>query len=364
MNIKSKGKIILEQITGIFSPVINIITAVSIIKGVLIVLAGAGIIDSSSGVYRIFYACSDGFFYFLPFYLAVTAAEQWKTDKFIAMLIPAAMLYPDIVSVLENGEGVMTFLGMNVPQTVYHSGVLPVLFAVGLLKYTEKVCNRILPDSVKGFTRPIICCIIVLPFTFMVFGPLGMMIGDILTRIFFAVYDFNPVFAGAFMGFFIQPMVCVGAHWSIVPVCINNIAVNGYDVILPLLGAAVYGQAGSVLAVALLYEKTEKNKEKRRTALQASLSAALGVTEPALFGVNISLFRSMLSACIAGAAGGAMAGAAGTHCSSFAFPSFITSVVYAGKGFGVFLISMVTGFVVSVMLVMVQRNKIKEMINR
>jgi len=364
MNIKSKGKAVVEQITGIFAPVINIITAVSIIKGLLMVLAGAGLVDSSQGVYRIFYACSDGFFYFLPFYLAVTAAEQWKTDRFISMLIPAAMLYPDIVSVLENGEGAMSFLGMNVPQTVYHSSVIPVLFAVALLKLTEKFCDRFIPESVRGFTKPIVCCLTVLPFTFMIFGPLGMIIGDFLTKVFFSVYEFNPVLAGAFMGFFIQPMVCVGAHWSIVPVCINNIAVNGYDVILPLLGGAVYGQAGSALAVGIMYGKSEKYREKRRTAFQAALSAALGVTEPALFGVNISLMRSMISACIAGAVGGAMAGAAGTHCSSFAFPSFITSVVYAGEGFGVFLLSMVAGFVVSILLLYLQRKKIKETILR
>ena len=78
----------------------------------------------------------------------------------------------------------------------------------------------------------------------------------------------------------------------------------------------------------------EKNTEKRRTAFQAALSAALGVTEPALFGVNLSLMRSMISACIAGAVGGAMVGAAGTHCNSFAFPSFITSVILL-YGFGV-----------------------------
>lgn len=364
MNIKTKGKFIVEQITGIFAPVINIITAVSIIKGVLMVLSGAGVLDPQNGIYRIFYACSDGFFYFLPFFLAYTASEQWKTDRFISMLIPVTMLYPDIVSVIENGEGTMSFLGVNVPQTVYHSSVLPVLFAVGLLKPVEKLCDRVIPDSVKGFIKPILCMTVVLPFTFMIFGPLGMMIGDFLTKIFFAVYDFNPVLAGAFMGFFIQPMVCVGAHWSIVPVCINNIAVNGYDVILPLLGSAVYGQAGSVLAVAMMYDKTEKNKEKRRTAFQAALSAALGVTEPALFGVNLSLMRSMISACIAGAVGGAMVGAAGTHCNSFAFPSFITSVVYTGNGFGVFLLSMVTGFAVSLLLMFAQRKKIKEMINK
>ena len=67
---KSIGKEIVNQITGIFSPVINIITAASILKGILMLLMGIGLVDAEGGVYKIFYACSDGFFYFLPFFLA------------------------------------------------------------------------------------------------------------------------------------------------------------------------------------------------------------------------------------------------------------------------------------------------------
>ncbi|MEE0918916.1 MAG: PTS transporter subunit EIIC [Lachnospiraceae bacterium] len=359
---KSIGKEIVNQITGIFSPVINIITAASILKGILMLLMGIGLVDAEGGVYKIFYACSDGFFYFLPFFLAYTASKQWKTDPFISMLIPVTMLYPDMVNILENGAGSMSFLGINIPPTVYHSSVLPVLFAIGLLIFIEKVCDKIIPEAIVGFTKPIICCLIVLPLTFLVFGPFGTVIGNALTGVFNVIYDFNPILAGAFMGFLIQPMVCVGAHWSIVPVCINNIATNGYDVILPLLGAAVYAQAGAVLAVGLLYKKSERNKEKRRVAFQASLAAVLGVTEPALFGVNLALVRPMITACIAGGIGGAMVGAVGTHCNSFAFPSFLTCVVYVGDGFGVFLLSMVVGFAVAFGLVFLQKRKISELI--
>lgn len=348
---------IINQITGIFLPIINIITATSILKSLLVLLAGFQLVDSQGGVYRIFYACADGFFYFLPFFLAYTASKQWKTDPFISMLIPVAMLYPDLVAVLERNEGSMAFLGLQVPNVVYHASVLPVLFAIGLLVIVEKPCDKYLPDAIKGFMKPILCCLIILPITFLVFGPLGTLIGNFLTKIFFFIYDFNPILAGAFMGFVIQPMVVVGAHWSIVPVCINNIATTGYDVILPLLGGAVYGQAGAALSVGLMYPKTEANKEKRQVAFQAALAAVLGVTEPALFGVNVALVRPMITACIAGAVGGAMVGAVGTHCYSFAFPSFLTSVAYVGPGFGIFLLSMVVGFILSMGLMFLQKNK-------
>jgi len=352
---KSGYQTVIDQITGIFLPIINYLTAASILKSIVILLANFGILSVQSGVYSIFYAVSDGFFYFLPVLLAITASRQWKTDPFISLLIPMAMLYPDILKILENGES-LSFLGLTIPPAVYHSSVIPVLLAVGFLHFVEKPCDRFLPEALKGFLKPILCCLIVLPVTFLLFGPMGGWIGAFLTKIFYFLYNFNPILAGTFMGFVIQPMVVVGAHWSIVPVSITAIAATGHDAIMPLLGGAVYGQCGASLAMALISrEKTQKN-----VCYQAALSCALGVTEPSLFGVTVPHPRAMLAACIAGAAGGALAGFAGTQCSSFAFPSFITCVAFAGQGFVLFLLSMVLGFILGFLLTLLQRKKLTD----
>jgi PTS system beta-glucosides-specific IIC component len=226
-----------------------------------------------------------------------------------------------------------------------------VLLAVGLLHFVEIPCKKYIPEAVKGFILPIVCCIIVLPVTFLVFGPLGTKIGDGLTKVFTTIYEWNSVAAGAFMGFAIQPMVAVGVHWSIVPVSIAAIADQGYDVLLPLLGGAVYGQCGACLAAAIL----TKDKEKKRIAYQASFSCAIGVTEPALYGVTVANIRAMLAACVAGAVGGAVAGFSGTHCISFAFPSFVTCVAYVGPGFVGFLLSMIVAFPIGFVLTWIQK---------
>lgn len=349
---KKGFKLVIDQITGIFFPIINIITGASILKSAVVLLAAFGVMNVNGGAYQILYAASDGFFYFLPFFLALTASKQWNTNPYIAILIPITMLYPDITTMLENGG--TTFLGLPVPSAVYHSSVIPVILAVGLLHFVEKPCDKYIHEAFRGFLKPIVCCLIVLPFTFVLFGPMGTWIGDILTKIFFTIYDWNAICAGAFMGFVMQPMVFVGAHWSVVPVSINNIATMGYDVIMPLVGGAVYGQAGAALAVGMLYKK---NKEKRMMAYQASLTAVLGVTEPALFGVNMAHGMPMLCACISGAIGGAIVGVAGTHCTSFAFPSFVTCVAYVGQGFVMFLASMVISFIIAWALTMVTCRK-------
>jgi PTS system beta-glucosides-specific IIC component len=348
-------KKIIDQITGLFLPIINYLTAASILKSVLILLANFGVLSKESGLYLVFYAVSDGFFYFLPFFLALTASKQWKTNPFLSLLIPVAMLYPDLVAILENNQS-LSFLGLTIQPSVYHSSVIPVLLAIGLLYFVEKPCDKFLPQSLKGFLKPLICCLIVLPVTFLVFGPLGSLIGTGLTKIFTVLYNLSPVIAGCFMGFVIQPMVFLGAHWSIVPVAITNIATNGYDMIMPLLGGAVYGQCGACLAMALI----QKEKDAKSLSCQAALSCALGVTEPGLFGITIRHPRAMLSACIAGAVGGGIAGFAGCQCISFAFPSFVTCVAYAGKGFIMFLVSMIVALPIAFFLTLMQKKYLVE----
>ncbi len=359
MNQKTEKKgiyqIIIDQITGIFLPVINLITAASILKSVIVLLGNFHILNPEGGIYQVFYAVGDGFFYFLPVFLALSAAKKWKTDEFTSLLIALTLLYPGIVQAVEEGEG-LGFGPMHIPQTIYHSSVLPILMAIGLLCWVEKPLEKYLHESIKGFMKPILCCVVVLPITFMMFGPIGTWIGDVLTKLFFAIYEKNAVLAGAFMGFIMQPMVVVGAHWSVVPVSISNIMTNGYDVIMPLVGGAVYAQSGAAFAVALMYQ----DKERKRMAYQASLTAALGVTEPSLFGVNVPLTYPMICACVAGAIGGSVAGISGAHCNSFAFPSVMTSVAYAGDGFLLFMISMLMGFPLGFLFTMMFRKKIQK----
>ena len=344
MKKKFNPKIIVDTLSGIFLPIIDLITAASIMKSILILLASFNLMSAENGIYRIFYAVSDGVFFFLPFLLAITSSRQLKTNTFISLMVPIAFLNPAISETLENG-GTFNLLCFKIPPAVYHSSVIPVLLAVGLLHFIEKPCDR-LQEAVRGFLKPIICMAVVLPATFMIFGPAGTYIGAVLTKAFFSIYSFNPVAAGAFMGTIIQPMVSIGAHWAIVPVVLNNISEKGYDIIMPLLAGAVYGQAGAALAVGI----RETVREKKITAFQSSFTACLGVTEPALYSINLPRMKPLLFGCLGGTAGGALTGLAGTHCISFAFPSILTSVAFVGQGFALFLLSMPVGFAIGFFL--------------
>lgn len=340
-NKKSAVKIVLDQLAGIFCPVINYITAASILKCLLFLLAGCNLISRETGFYKVFNAASEGFFYFLPFFLAINISRLWKTDLFLTLFIPAAMLFPELNAILENSSESISFLGIPVQNAIYHSSVIPVIFASGLLYFVEKPCDRFIPEVIRGFLKPILCLLVVLPFTFLVFGPVGTWIGNGITRLFLAIYTWNPIVSGVFMGALIQPMVSVGAHWSLVPIAMNNLSVIGYDIIFPLFAGAVYAQSGAALACALKF----RDPLKKKNAFQSAFTAFLGVTEPALYTVNLPLMKPFICAVIGGGIGGAITGFAGTRCYSFAFPSVVTCLAYAGPGFGLFMFSMVVGFI-------------------
>ncbi|SQC02935.1 PTS transporter subunit EIIC [Clostridium tetanomorphum] len=180
----------------------------------------------------------------------------------------------------------------------------------------------------------------------MIFGPIGTLLGNVLANLYSIVYNFSPVMAGVCLGFLIQIMVIFGFHWSLVPLAINNIALYGYDTILALMGPAAFAQAGAAFAV---YLKTN-NRNLKTVSLSATISAIFGVTEPALFGVNLPLKKPMIFVCIGGAIGGGIAGATGASAISFAFPGLATLPVFLGKGFIGFVLACTVGLIISFLL--------------
>ena len=208
---------------------------------------------------------------------------------------------------------------------------------------------RILPDLIKGFFAPLICIVVVGLITLFVFGPIGNVIGDGLAAAYEFIYRISPIIAGGILGAIIQPMVIFGFHWSFILVAMNNISVKGSDTILALIGPAVFAQAGAALAVCI----KSRDKSFRSICISAVLSACFGVTEPAMFGVNLPLKKPMIAVCAGGAAGGAIAGFSGAQAMTFAFPSLVTLPVFLGKGFGLYVVSCIVGFLTAFLLAMI-----------
>ncbi len=331
---------IIAAISAIFMPIINIMTAAGITKGFLALFVSLGWIAQDSGTYLICNAIADAFFYFLPVFIAFTAAEQFKCDKFTAVVVAGVLLYPQLTQAFDAAQKI-NFAGIPVTKATYPSSVLPILMAVGFLHFIERFWKRVIPEIISGFLVPLLSIIVTSMVTLTLFGPMGTWFGDVLASGYTYVYDWNPYVSGFFLGGLIQIMVIFGFHWSLVPIVMLNIALYGEDTILPFIGAAAMAQGGAALAVAF---RVQDSACKSRI-LSAVISAVFGVTEPAMFGVNLPLKKPMAAVCAGGAIGGALTGFTGAHAIAFAFPGLPTLPVYFGDGFWGFFGTCVVGFV-------------------
>lgn len=329
-------------ISSVFTPFLGAMAGTGVLKGLLALFVTLGWLQESSGTYQIWYAAGDAFFYFLPVWLAFTAAAHLKVNQYVAAALAGALLYPNLITLLAGSKPV-TFFGLTVVGTTYSSSVIPILLAVWMLSYLQPILDKFFHDSVRNIFTPMVSLIIMVPVTLLVVGPLGTSVGTVLSSSVESVYRVAPYAAGAVMGALWQVFVIFGVHWTFVPVMTNNISQLGYDYLLPMLSVAVLAQSGAALGVFL------KTKDAKMKSLAGSsvLTGVLGITEPAIYGVTLKLKRPFIFATIAGGIGGAIAGGGGAHANAFTLPSLLALPTYLGKGFTSVVIGLVVAFILS-----------------
>jgi PTS system beta-glucosides-specific IIC component len=334
-----------DIISGIFTPILGALAGAGILKGLLSIFLALNWMTKASGIYQIWYAAADSVYYFLPLLLAFTAAKKFGANQFVAVTVAGALIYPRIVDLFNKGDNI-TFFGIPVLLMNYASTVIPIILAVWLLSILERFSNKVIHDSIKNFLTPLICIAVIVPLTFIVFGPIGIYVANTIAKACLFLYDANPVLAGIFIGGVWQTLVIFGVHWSFIPIKMNNIAQYGKDPLGPLLAPSNFTQAGAALGVFL---KT-KNKKLKAIAGAASLTALFGITEPSIYGVNLPLKKPFFCASVAGAVGGAISGYAHCYQYSMGIPGLLTLPVFFGPGFTEFLIGIAVAFMLSVVL--------------
>lgn len=290
-----------STVTGVFTPFLGCLAALGIVKGMLALLSAFGVLDPASGTYNILNALGDSIFYFFPVILGYTAAKRFGINEFVGMLIGATMVYPAMTAA--GTADVSNFLGIPVVMPSagdYTSTVIPVIIAVWFASYIFKFLEKKMPTTISSFMNPLITLLITVPVTFLVIGPIASSIADLINSCCLFLYDLSPVILGAFVGLFWQILVMFGLHWAIVPICLNNVALNGYDVVLPAMIATTFAQTGAVLAIMM---KT-KNAKLKSLCIPAAISGFCGVTEPAIYGITLPKKTPFLITCIISAVGG------------------------------------------------------------
>lgn len=277
-----------------------------------------------SGTYLILFSASDALFWFFPIILGYTAGKRFGGNPFTAMVIGGALVHPLILTAFENGQKAdalgLDFLGIPVTLLNYSSSVIPIIFSAWLCSILERRLNAWLPSAIKNFFTPLLCLMVITPVTFLLVGPLSTWISELIAAGYLWLYQAVPAFAGAVMGGFWQIFVMFGLHWGLVPLCINNFTVLGYDTMIPLLMPAIMAQVGAALGVFLC----ERDAQKKVVAGSAALTGLFGITEPAVYGVNLPRKYPFVIACISGALGATIIGYAQTKVYSFGLPSIFT----------------------------------------
>ena len=311
-------------ISGIFSPMLWTLAGTGLFKAFTAVFASFGWLSQTSDTYTVLYAASDAFMNFLPLVLAVTAARHFKANQFTSMAIAGALVYPSVVAM--NDGAPHTFFGIPLVVMSYTSSVLPIIVAVWVQSYIERACMRLVPSSFRNFMTPWITVLIMVPLTLLTIGPATTLIADGIASSVQWLFATVPLIGGIVIGGFWQVFVMFGLHWGLVPIMTQEITTNGYSLIYGPIEAAVLAQAAATAAVML----RTRDKRTRELAGPASLSGFLaGVTEPAIYGVNLPRKLPFYFGIVGGAIGGALGALAGGRVGQAGiFPSLIGLPAY------------------------------------
>lgn len=300
---KSIGSAIIDSITGCMTPMIPALTAAGMIKVVLTFLTTFHLVSDSSSTYQVISFIGDAAFYFMPFLIAANAAKVFNVNQSLALIISGVFLHPSFTAMIESGDPI-TFFSVPVTPTTYSYSVIPVILMVWIMSYIVKLVDRITPRIVKLILHPTLVILISAPIAIIVVGPLGGIIGDGLavainflsTRLGFIIVG---ILAAAF-----PFIVMTGMHHALTPIGLNAVATGGDTLIFVSQVCSNIAQGGASLAVAV----RSKDKNMKQLASASGISALMGITEPALYGVTLKLKRPVVAAAIAAGIGGIIGG--------------------------------------------------------
>lgn len=327
-----KGPVVkvLDTIAGIFTPIIPAITGAGMLKAVMALLVTFKVIGTDTQIYSILNFMADAAFYFLPFLIANSAAKKFKCNAYMAMSIAAVILHPNFVNMVnvakKSGEGIY-FLGLPITLASYSSSVIPIILGVWFMSFIEPIADKVSPNAIKFFTKPLLTLLITGLITLIVLGPLGIICGNGISAAIGFLNTYASWLVPLIVGTFSPLLVMTGMHYGLIPIGINNLATAGFDTVVGpgMLGSNI-AQGGAALAVAF---KT-KNRELKQLASSAGITAVCGITEPAMYGVTLKLKRPLIGVMLGGGISGLFLGLTGVGRYTSGSPGLLALPGYIG----------------------------------
>lgn len=347
----------IKTLGDIFVPIIPAIVASGLLMGLLEGFCNLWPQMAASSTYTIFHLFSNAAFTFLPILIAVSAAKAFGGNQFLGAVIGMIMIHPDLLNawsiagmdVADIPSASVWFGLYDINMVGYQGHVIPVVIAVWIMSILEKRLHQIVPEIIDLFVTPLVTVLVTGYLTLTMIGPVFSTVENWVlagARNLIAI----PFGVGAaIVGGLYAPTVVAGVHHMYNALEAGLLSATNLNTWMPIATAANVAQGAACLALAM---KT-KSAKTRAIALPASLSAYLGITEPAIFGVNIRYMKPFVAGCIGGICGGLVAGITGIGASAYGITGvfgFLITTEYVWQYTLMLVVSTVVAFVISWML--------------
>lgn len=295
---------LLDMISGIFAPVIPLITGAGMIKAILVIMVAFGLPDESTEYYILNFIADSGF-YFFPVVLAFSSANKFGCNPYLAAMIGGVLIHPNWNALVAAGEAI-DFFGIPVRLFSYGSSILPTILTVWFMSYVERFAEKVSPNMVKAILKPLITMAVTALVSLIILAPLGSYIGSLLSSGIGFLDENVPVLVPTIVGA-IQPfLVFFGMHLAIFPPLQTiQLAEMGYETVCgPGFLAAVLACSGATLGFAIRC----RDKNVKELGFSTGFTALCGVTEPAVYGIIVKYKQIIPAVVVGGLAGGLFAG--------------------------------------------------------
>lgn len=341
------GAKIIDFVSGVFQPIIPALSGAGMVKAVLALLVVFKAVNVESATYQLLNMLADTIFYFLPVFLAFTEARKLKCNQIIAAAVATVLVNPTWLSFVTAGKPVNLFNVIPFHLVNYAYSVIPIILIVFVQSYIEHFLNKLIPKAVELVFVPMLTLLIMGILALSVLGPIGDILGGYLSQ-FFTYLSVNASWAPALLvGGLLPVMVVFGLHNGIAPLGVMQMATKGYDSIFGP-GCVVSNMCSATAAlVVALRTRDQKTKE---LGFSSSITAYMGITEPALYGINLPKRYPLIAAMIGGAFGGLYAGLTHTHRFATGSSGLPAVLLYIGDNTLRYLINILIAMAIGVVI--------------
>ncbi|WP_303690704.1 PTS system trehalose-specific EIIBC component [Megamonas hypermegale] len=306
----------MSNLAEIFTPLIPALICGGLILGFRSVIGDIKLLDDGTktlvesyqffaGLYSFLWLIGEAIFHFLPVGIVWSITRKMGTTPILGIILGLTLVSPQLLNAYAVVPGakipVWDFGFIQIEMIGYQAQVIPAILAAFILVYLEKFWRRVTPDFISMIVVPLFSLIPAVILAHAIVGPIGWAIGSFIANVVYSglTSSFGWLFAGLF-GFFYAPLVITGLHHMTNAIDLQLMSQFDGTILWPMVALSNIAQGSAVLAMTLLQRRNERAKQVN---VPACISCYLGVTEPALFGVNLKygfpLICGLVGSCIA-----------------------------------------------------------------